>query len=265
MTPSHAPAPRRARRLPAAISKTTPGGEIDVLDPGGFGAVTITKAISIEAAGVIAGVSVSGTNGIIINAGPNDVVVLRGLTIEGLGTGLNGIRFLAGKALHIENCTINHFSQAGIDAEPTADAALYVTNTVSRSNAMNGILIAPSGNGSVEASLDTVQLLGNQNGLNASGFYNISVRNSMIARNSVNGVQATTLSSSINLESSTIANNQGNGVNSANGAAVRISNLMITGNNRGLFASGGQIASYGNNRIGGNGTNGAPTMTVSQQ
>ncbi len=78
---------------------------------------------------------VSGTNGIIVNAGLNDVVVLRGLTIEGLGTGLNGIRFLAGKALHIENCTINHFSQAGIDVEPTADAALYVTNIVSRNNA----------------------------------------------------------------------------------------------------------------------------------
>src|SRR5450631_2155813 len=71
-----------------AISKTAAGGEIDVLDPGGFGAVTITKAISIEAEGVIAGVVVSGTNGIVVAAGANDSVVLRGLTIEGLGTGL---------------------------------------------------------------------------------------------------------------------------------------------------------------------------------
>src|SRR5215208_1046197 len=76
-----------------AISKTAAKGEINVLDPGGFGAVTITKSISIEAAGVIAGVLVSGTNAIIVNAASTDVVVLRGLTIEGLGTGLNGIRF----------------------------------------------------------------------------------------------------------------------------------------------------------------------------
>src|SRR6201998_504538 len=62
-----------------AISKTAPCGEIDVLDPGGFGAVTITKCISIEADGVIAGVLVSGTNGIVIQAGAGDTVVLRGL------------------------------------------------------------------------------------------------------------------------------------------------------------------------------------------
>src|SRR5881296_1387534 len=70
-----------------AISKTAAKGEINVLDPGGFGAVTITKSISIEAVGVIAGVLVSGTNAIVINALPTDVIVLRGLTIEGLGTG----------------------------------------------------------------------------------------------------------------------------------------------------------------------------------
>src|SRR5476649_1330864 len=73
-----------------AISKTAAGGEINVLDPGGFGGVTITKSISIEADGVIAGVLVTGANAIIVSAGPNDSVVLRGLTIEGVGSGLNG-------------------------------------------------------------------------------------------------------------------------------------------------------------------------------
>src|SRR5664279_2520201 len=74
-----------------AISKTAAGGEIDVLDPGGFGAVTITKAISIEADGVIAGVLVSGSDGIVVAAEANDTVVIRGLTFDGIGTGLNGI------------------------------------------------------------------------------------------------------------------------------------------------------------------------------
>src|SRR5437763_9883921 len=77
-----------------AISKTAPAGEINVLDPGGFGAVTITKSITISSVGFEAGVLVSGTNAIIVNASPTDVVVLRGLDIEGLGTGLAGIKVL---------------------------------------------------------------------------------------------------------------------------------------------------------------------------
>src|SRR5579864_8705766 len=61
-----------------AISKTAPGGEINVLDPGGFGAVTITKSITISSSGFEAGVLVSGTNGIVVAAGPSDTVVLEG-------------------------------------------------------------------------------------------------------------------------------------------------------------------------------------------
>src|SRR6516164_6447636 len=75
-----------------AIAQTAAGGEIDALDPGGFGAVTITKAITIDGgAGQIAGVLVSGTNGIVIQAGPTDVVTLRNLRNVSIGTGLNGI------------------------------------------------------------------------------------------------------------------------------------------------------------------------------
>src|SRR4051795_2970069 len=73
-----------------AISKTAGGGEINVLDPGGFGGVTITKSITIRST-FEAGVLVSGTNAIVIAAGVNDTVTLEGLDIEGLGTGLNGI------------------------------------------------------------------------------------------------------------------------------------------------------------------------------
>src|SRR5688572_28513700 len=85
-----------------AISKTAANGEINVLDPGGFGGVTITKSITISSEGFEAGALVSGTNAIIINAASTDVVVLRGLDIEGLGTGLVGIKLLGGlAALHI--------------------------------------------------------------------------------------------------------------------------------------------------------------------
>src|ERR1700752_4115761 len=94
-----------------AISKTAAGGEIDALDPAGFGAVTITKGITIDGGGgQVASILVSGTNGIVVQAGPADVVTLRNLRmngIEGTGAGgLNGIRYLAGAALHVEKCNI---------------------------------------------------------------------------------------------------------------------------------------------------------------
>src|SRR5512142_1151574 len=66
-----------------AISKTAAGGEINVLDPGGFGSVTITKSITIDGSNALAGVLASGVNGIVVNAGSGDSVILRGLDING--------------------------------------------------------------------------------------------------------------------------------------------------------------------------------------
>src|ERR1700738_5063361 len=103
-----------------AISKTAAGGEIDALDPGGYGAVTITKAITIDGGGgQVASVLVSGTNGINVQAGANDVVTLRNLRINGVeGTpsgGLNVIRYLSGGGLHVEDCYIFGFTGDGIN------------------------------------------------------------------------------------------------------------------------------------------------------
>jgi hypothetical protein len=94
-----------------AISKTAAGGEIDALDDGGFGQVTITKSITINGRGHLAGVlASSGTNGIIINAGASDVVVIRGISFSGVGSGLNAIRYLAGKYVVVEDSTIDGFA-----------------------------------------------------------------------------------------------------------------------------------------------------------
>src|SRR5882762_9428885 len=81
-----------------AISKTAAGGEIDALDPAGYGAVTITKSITLDGGGgQVASVLVSsGQNGILINAGASDLIVVRNLSFNGVGSGLNGIRFLQG-------------------------------------------------------------------------------------------------------------------------------------------------------------------------
>ena len=118
-----------------AISKTAPGGEINVLDPGGFGAVTITKSISITSVGFEAGVLVSGTNGIVIQVADTDKVLLEGLDIEGLGTGLNGVTILGGGKTTIRRCSIRNFTQNGINLAGTAGARAVVEDTTILSNA----------------------------------------------------------------------------------------------------------------------------------
>src|SRR5437879_2840216 len=97
-----------------AISKTAARGEISVLDPGGFGGVTITKSITLNGDGNLAGVLVSGTNGIIVAAGAGDTVILRSLSINGVGTGLSGIQVNSGH-VQIENSLIYGFASEGID------------------------------------------------------------------------------------------------------------------------------------------------------
>src|SRR5713226_140503 len=103
-----------------AISKTAPGGEIDALDPGGFGAVTITKAITLDGGGgQVASTLVAGTNGIVVAAGANDVVIIRNIRLNGLlgsgNAGINGISFISGKDLDVENCVIFGFGTNGIN------------------------------------------------------------------------------------------------------------------------------------------------------
>src|SRR5215470_19577309 len=145
-----------------AIAKTATGGEIDVLDPGGFGAVTITKSISIEAC-CIAGVLVSGTNGIVVQAPAGSNVGLRGLTMDGLGTGLAGVKFLSGGSLYVENCFINNFTAFGIDfaSNQAQNSFLSVKDTVIRNNqggGSGGILVAPIGGGTGTANISNIRL-----------------------------------------------------------------------------------------------------------
>src|SRR5665213_2601398 len=108
------------RSLQHALTISDAGGEIAILNTGGYNGgttVTIDKAISIvNQGGYEAGISfLSGVPGIVINAGPNDAVSLRGLTIEGAGVGTTGIQFNSGASLTVKNCVVRHI--AG-DASP---------------------------------------------------------------------------------------------------------------------------------------------------
>lgn len=257
-----------------AISKTAAGGEINMLDPGGFGAVTITKSIAIVNDGGFASILAAGTNGVVINAGVNDVVTLRGLAFNGFGTGLNGIRFLAGKALHVENCQLFNFTQFGIDFEPSSgNAELYVSDTEVRdinSASSNGVFIQPGVAASARAYFERVRLTRDHVALRAFDRSTVTIRDSVASGNTVSGFTAVANTSGLDMliENSNASNNPGGSglrVVGAN-ATMRISNTVVTGNNLGLeIGSGASLISFGNNMIAGNTVNGAPTSTVGQQ
>lgn len=114
-----------------AISKTAAGGEINTIDDGAYGAVTITKAITINGSGNFAGVLASGAgvNGIVVNAGVNDVVVLRGLTLTGVNGALNAVRYLAAKYLVVEDSHITGYANGINMAVTVVNGRLDVRNT----------------------------------------------------------------------------------------------------------------------------------------
>ncbi|HEY5883601.1 MAG TPA: right-handed parallel beta-helix repeat-containing protein, partial [Pyrinomonadaceae bacterium] len=128
-----------------AISKTLAGGEISVFDPGGFGAVTITKSITINGEGALSGITNSLVNGIIINAGVNDNINLKYLTIQGVQNGLSGIRFLSGKNLNVEHVTIIGNTAQGIEMSKTASGDLTVVNSHIKNCGGAGIRVETSG------------------------------------------------------------------------------------------------------------------------
>ena len=173
-----------------AISKTAAGGEISVLDPGGFGAVTITKSITINGDGTLAGILASLTNGVIVNAGPSDVVILRDLSINGAGNGVNGINFIAGGKLHVENCSIYGFTGQGILFQPSGASSLFVNRTTINKSTGGAIYVIPGASGSAAASINAVTMQGNGRGLRAEDRATVVVRNSIATGNDANGFVA---------------------------------------------------------------------------
>jgi hypothetical protein len=267
--------PTPCRTLSSALARSSSGGEIDVLDSGDFGTVTLNKTITVLSPGVLGGIQASSGTAITINAGANDKVVLRGLTIDGLGTGLDGISFVAGGNLYIENCTVNNFSRYGVDFVPAnGSGKLFITDTIVRNNGMGtsggGVhLVAMTGPGFI-ASVDGLRSENNVFGLKAETLGAVTVRNSFSANNGYSGFTAVTPSGSgdvrLFIENSVSTHNGTTGVASVGLSTVIISNLVVTDNQTGLAAaSGGSILSFGNNRVQANTTDGTPTQTILQK
>ena len=230
------------KTLAGAISKTATGGEINVLDPGGFGAVTITKSITIDGGGVIGSILSSATNGIIVNA-PNSLVTIRNFSINGAGTtlGINGIRVIAVKKLAVENCSLANFSANGIDVNTTTGADVVVNN-VTIQNANGGVSIVGPGSSTGPGGFTVID-----------GCHLLGILNSGI---SISGSTATVTNS--------VISGCGTGVESKTGAAAHLSGNIIT-NNATAFKGPGTITSVKNNSVTGNAAQGVTPTVVQQQ
>lgn len=252
-----------------AISKTANNGEISTLDPGGFGAVTITKNLTIDGTNGqgFGSILASGTSGVIINdsatATPNTVVVtLRNLSINGASTTAgSGIRFIAGKSLIVENCVISGFTGTGtvgrgISVELTSSAPknVYIKDT-NITNCTVGVRLGQTSS-FVAAVLDNVNIdaVGDQVAgttgveLAAGGF--AVIRDSTISRFQ-NGINNTGGANSGTRVVGSLIFSNGNGIN-AGASQAHISSSQFLGNTAGIALAGGSVLTGCDNFFAGN-------------
>jgi len=268
-----------------AQANVAAGGEISVLTPGDFGPLTINQSLSITNDGSgEAGIQVTSGNAIFISAGAGDIVGLRGLIVDGAGTGGFGITFLLGSALHVQNCVIRNFegqaTSTGLVFSPSGTSQLFVSDTIIYNNGQGansgGILVQPT-TGSANVALDRVQLENNVFGLKVDGSIanakgsRVIVRDSVFSGNAGDGLVALGAANAqgalVFVIDSAFVGNTGNGI-LANGAhgTVLLTDSVVTRNGAGINAvNSGQIISYQNNKIDGNvGSDGNPTSTRTQ-
>ena len=245
-------------------------GEIDVLDPAGYGALTINKAISIQGHG-FSGISAASGDAIDINGGASDKISLNGLLIDGVGAGNEGIRFNSGLSLTVENCVVRNFTDDGL-LYVAAAGTLAVSNSYFNDNA-NGIAIESSGSG-VPISIDRSGFFGNHvtgflvavgAGVNAVG-----VVDSVAANNGSQGFFVETTGSAVSNLSLTRTLAEGNGAGvqaTGSNATIWLAQSTVTGNSGHGFvaASSGVINSFGDNYFAANGPNTGSLTSVSKE
>jgi Periplasmic copper-binding protein (NosD) len=252
-----------------AISKTAECGEIDVLDPGGFGAVTITKCMTIDGtygAG-FGSILVSGTSGVVVNVTTNPAtakVTLRRLSINGgcLPTSsIHGISYLAGNSLHVQQCDIFGFGQNGINIALSTSGNATIQDTTIREVGGSAIS-ATASSGNVAVVVTNAQIDKAPNGLSAALNSVVTVRNSTFALCATNGIN-TANNAQVNVTDSLFAND-GTGINIAAGATARLNNNVFANNGTGVANAGTGVSPASNNKFIGNGTDrsGAVFTTV---
>ena len=247
-----------------AISKTAINGEIDALDPGGFGTVTITKSITIDGGGFVASDLNALVNGIVINitngADTQKAVTIRGLTVQGAGTGLRGVNILAATSVFIENSLIegqNGSPGNGIDDSRSTGGLLEINNTTIINCAGNGISVNPSsGNAQINVHIANSRVqrcLGS--GLFSGSNVHATIFNSSFTQNvgaAVFAQQTAGGTTDVAVDQCVVSANLTGFQASTSNAIIRVSNTTAVHNvNLALTAGGGQVSSYGNNQTGG--------------
>ena len=244
------------------------GGEIDILDPAGYGAITITKSVSIVNEGVgTAGVQASSGDAISINAGSNDAIYLRGLNVDGLSyAGAHGVNVTSARYVMIDHCVVRHFNSIGIAVQPAASGIDFVLrDTTIADNLSQGLYIAPSAsNASVRATADRIAVLGSglegvmADGAGTTGAVTLSLSNSLVSHNS-SGVlaQSNRANTVIDADNDEI-NQNGSGLVVVSLASAHLSRSALNQNDvfgaNNETSGGGVFYSTGDNHFEGNGT-----------
>ena len=259
------------KTIPGAYSRTAVGGEIDALDPGGFGTVTISKSITIDGGGgQVASILASSTNGVVINGGASDRVILRNLRINGISQssfpGLTGIIFNSGLALIVEHVVIENFGTNGITFQPTVAANLTVLDTYIENCNNDGMIISTvaSGGGVNRANVRNTHITNSGHnafevGVNSRvELYGVTgARSGLLGAG--DGVLANGTNINVAIDDSQFSNNGTNGLHTQAGATIRVSRSSMNDNAaQGVFTDSGTIYSGINNHVadnvGGNGT-----------
>lgn len=253
-----------------AISKTAEGGEIDALDPAGYGSVTITKAMTLDGGtgSGWASILASGTNGVTINIAasginhPNDAVVtLRNISFIGasqsLTPGLNGINYTRAAQVHVESCVFENFSTTGINMALASAGNLFVQDCVF-DNTGTGIK-ATTTSGFAVAHIEHSRFTGLTDGINTTSNAFVTIRDSYFGgiTGASNGAARAAAGCQINVDNSMFANDV-IGVNVA-GGTVRLTNNNFFNN---TTAISGTAESANNNKFRGNGADGATSNVI---
>jgi hypothetical protein len=266
------------RHFAAAYAATAPNGEIYVLDPANYGALTITGPVSIEGHGWASIAAVSGGAAITINANPGDKINIIGVVLDGTAlSGTTGIQFNSGGSLNVKDSVIRNFGGNGILFQPNASSKLSVSDTLLADNGARGIDLAPTGSGLVTAAFNRVKADNNSaqaiifdGSASSGGSITAAVSECVF---SDNGFGVTVSSSSghtvakVTLFQSIVANNLLDGIAAVGtNAIVTLAQSSVTGNGDGWnIVSGGVIQTYLDNYFNDNGANSGSLTSVSKQ
>jgi hypothetical protein len=242
-----------------AISKTATGGEINILDPAGFGALTITKAITVDGLGITGGLLAARTNGFTINITTNlasDKVILRNLEINGVSIvgGFHGIRFLDGAELTVENVNIFNFTGNGVQIGQGQTSITNIRNLKLDNIAGVGIN-ATTSSGTAFVVIKESSIRAANEGVFAAGNASVTVQDTVITRVG-SGLRTSGSNSIIYADDCTITFST-TGVLASAGATINLSDSIIAQNVTGLNLNGGIINSFQGNSLINNPTPGA--------